>query len=83
MIKETAMQVLDQYFPALAPHLQTMNATESQWALYGGADLSHLNWLERTWSSYYIWIGNPIIATGLLSFLVHEVSHSHTYRDPD
>jgi methylsterol monooxygenase len=68
------MQVLDKYLPALAPHLQTMNATEAHNSLYGAMDLDHLNWLERSWASYYIWIGNPIIATGLLSFLVHEVS---------
>ena len=73
-IGQTAMQALDKYFPALAPHLQTMNATEAQNSLYGAMNLDHLNWLERSWASYYIWIGNPIIATGLLSFLIHEVS---------
>jgi methylsterol monooxygenase len=85
-IGKTAMQVVDQYFPALAPHLQTLNATEAQFSLYGSADLSHLNWLERSWASYYIWVGNPIIATGLLSFLVHEVRsaspHAISCADP-
>lgn len=67
------MNLLDTYLPVLASHLQVMNATESQNALYGDIDLGGLTWLERTWVSYYIWMGNPILATGLLSFLVHEV----------
>lgn len=67
------MQLLDNYFPFVASHLQTMNATETHNALYGGMELSQLSWMERTWASYYIWMGNPIIATGLLSFVLHEV----------
>ena len=74
MIPDSAMQVIDQYLPGLAPHLVTHNATVSQDMLYGGMDLNQLNWMERTWANYYIWIGNPIVATGLLSFLIHEVS---------
>jgi methylsterol monooxygenase len=73
MSKSTAMQLLDNYFPFVASHLQTMNATETHNALYGGMELSQLSWMERTWASYYIWMGNPIIATGLLSFVLHEV----------
>jgi methylsterol monooxygenase len=74
MSKSTAMQLLDNYFPFVASHLQTMNATETHNALYGGMELSQLSWMERTWASYYIWMGNPILATGLLSFVLHEVS---------
>ena len=69
----TAMQLLDKYLPVVASHIQTMNATESQNTLYGATELSSLSWLERSWASYYIWMGNPIIATGLLSFLLHEI----------
>lgn len=43
--------------------------------LYADTDFSQLNWLELQWASWYIWIGNPILATGLASFLMHEVSH--------
>lgn len=42
--------------------------------LYQGTDFSSLNWFEQQWMAWYIWIGNPIIATGLMSFLLHEVS---------
>ncbi|KAF8151726.1 C4-methyl sterol oxidase [Crassisporium funariophilum] len=40
--------------------------------LYGGTDFSSLTWFEQQWAAWYIWIGNPIIATGLMSFLLHE-----------
>jgi methylsterol monooxygenase len=70
----TAMNILDSYLPVLASHIKVMNATESQNSLYGGTDLGDLSWLERTWASYYIWMGNPILATGLLSF-VSDIPH--------
>ncbi|KAF9267193.1 C4-methyl sterol oxidase [Marasmius fiardii PR-910] len=41
--------------------------------LYGGVDYSSLNWYEQKWVAWYVWIGNPVIATGLISFLMHEV----------
>ncbi|TIA74669.1 hypothetical protein E3P91_00828 [Wallemia ichthyophaga] len=41
--------------------------------LYTGYDLSQHNLLERAWASWYIWWGNPVIATGVMSFLMHEV----------
>lgn len=41
--------------------------------LYANIDLTKLSWLEQMWAAWYIWIDNPIIATGLMSFLLHEV----------
>ncbi|GAW01915.1 C4-methyl sterol oxidase [Lentinula edodes] len=41
-------------------------------ALYAGTDFSSLNWAEQKWVAWYVWWGNPIIATGMLSFLMHE-----------
>ena len=41
--------------------------------LYADTDFSKLTWLELQWAYFYIWIDNPIIATGLMSFLLHEV----------
>jgi len=41
--------------------------------LYQGTDFSSLNWFEQQWVAWYLWIGNPIIATGLMSFLMHEI----------
>jgi methylsterol monooxygenase len=36
-------------------------------------DYTQLNWFERNWMAWYLWIGNPIIATGIASFILHEV----------
>lgn len=41
--------------------------------LYAGTDFSKLSWAETQWANWYMWIGNPIIATGLASFLMHEI----------
>ncbi|OCH85077.1 C4-methyl sterol oxidase [Obba rivulosa] len=41
--------------------------------LYANVDFSQLNWFELQWASWYMWIGNPVIATGLMSFLLHEI----------
>jgi hypothetical protein len=38
-----------------------------------GTDFSQLNWLEYQWASWYMFCGNPILATGIASFLLHEV----------
>lgn len=69
-----AFNFVEKYAPVLAEHLVSVNATTAQNQLYGDVDLLGLNWLERTWASYYIWMGNPVLATGLLSFVLHEVS---------
>jgi hypothetical protein len=47
-----------------------LNAAEQ---LYRGTDFSSLSRLEQLWAAWYISIGNPIIATGLMSFILHEV----------
>lgn len=44
---------------------------------YADTDISALNWLDQMWVAWYIWIDNPVIATGLMSFLMHEVSARH------
>ncbi|EIW52980.1 C4-methyl sterol oxidase [Trametes versicolor FP-101664 SS1] len=41
--------------------------------LYANTDMSSLNWFETQWVNWYLWLGNPILATGLASFLLHEV----------
>lgn len=41
--------------------------------LYTGTDPSSLNFLEKAWMNWYLWWGNPVIATGVMSFLLHEV----------
>jgi hypothetical protein len=39
-------------------------------------DFSSLNSFEQQWVAWYVWIGNPIIATGLMSY---EVCHCLVY----
>jgi methylsterol monooxygenase len=43
--------------------------------MYPGTDLASLSWLEQQWVHWYVSIGNPVLATGLASFLLHEVSN--------
>lgn len=33
----------------------------------------HLNFLERMWMAWYAYIGNDVLATGIMSFVMHEV----------
>ncbi len=47
--------------------------TASQLYSTFSVDYAQLNWFERQWMAWYLWIGNPIIATGIASFLLHEV----------
>ena len=42
-------------------------------AMYGATDYSSLSWLEQQWVQWYVRIGNPVLATGLMSFLLHEI----------
>lgn len=73
MAAAAAFDLLDKYIPGASDSLTIVNATTAQNTLYPGVDFAALNWLETLWASYYIWVGNPIIATGLMSFLLHEV----------
>lgn len=41
--------------------------------LYSTLDFSSLSWFEKQWAAWYIMVGNPVLATGLMSFLLHEV----------
>ncbi|KAG8730215.1 C-4 sterol methyl oxidase, partial [Ceratobasidium sp. 414] len=49
------------------------HATAAQLYEAAGTAFSKLNWLESYWAAWYLWVGNPIIATGLMSFIMHEV----------
>lgn len=33
----------------------------------------HLNFLERLWAAWYAYIGNDVLATGIMSFVLHEL----------
>lgn len=41
--------------------------------LYQGTDYLALNWFERQWVAWYVFIGDPALATGLATFILHEV----------
>ena len=61
--------------------IMSFNATlaaSMQETLYPGLEFSSLNWLEKQWAAWYIWIANPVIATGLMSFLLHEVGTTYS-----
>lgn len=51
------------------------NATSEAAQLYASVNtqFSELSLFEQWWAAWYLWIGNPTIATGLLSFVMHEV----------
>ena len=47
--------------------------TASQLYANSNIDFAQLNWFESQWMAWYLWIGNPLIATGIASFILHEV----------
>lgn len=38
-------------------------------------EAASLNYLEKLWASWYLYIDNDVLATGLLFFLVHEITY--------
>ncbi len=67
-------QRLHTSFPPPPRPAKMVNSTVSEASLlYANTDFTKLNWLETQWAAWYLWIGNPILATGLASFLLHEV----------
>ena len=51
----------------------TLHSTASALYAQAGTDFSSLSWLETQWAAWYMWIGNPVLATGIMSFVMHEV----------
>ncbi|KAF8583684.1 hypothetical protein K439DRAFT_1634216 [Ramaria rubella] len=51
------------------------NGTNGAAQLYAAANtqFSQLSMFEQWWAAWYLWIGNPTIATGLMSFIMHEI----------
>lgn len=50
-----------------------LDAAKPVGPLYANVDVAALNVLERAWMDYYTWFDNPVIATGVMAFLMHEV----------
>lgn len=67
------MSFVQTHAPLLADHFGPKNSSAVLNELYAGVDLGSLNWFEQQWANWYIMIGNPVIATGLMSFLMHEI----------
>lgn len=44
--------------------------------LCSGVDVAALNFAEKAWMSWYLYWGNPLLATGIMAFLMHEVRSS-------
>ena len=63
--------------PSLFARAIAINATSEAAQLYASANtqFSELTLFEQWWAAWYLWIGNPTIATGLMSFIMHEVGH--------
>jgi methylsterol monooxygenase len=34
---------------------------------------AHLNVVERLWAAWYAWMQNDVLATGIMSFVMHEL----------
>jgi len=41
--------------------------------LYAGHDFDALSYPEQLWARWYMYIGDPVLATGIMSFLLHEI----------
>ncbi|KAL7411095.1 hypothetical protein BDY24DRAFT_397705 [Mrakia frigida] len=42
-------------------------------SLYSSVNFDDLNWAEQKWAEWYMFIGNPVLATGIMSFVMHEI----------
>ncbi|KAF9510473.1 hypothetical protein BS47DRAFT_1331664 [Hydnum rufescens UP504] len=51
----------------------TLHASAAALYAQAGTEFSSLNWFEHLWVSWYLWLENPVIATGLMSFALHEL----------
>ncbi|TKX26471.1 methylsterol monooxygenase [Elsinoe australis] len=51
------------------------HTTDTYWNQFESISSSNvqLNYLERLWAAWYAYIGNDILATGIMSFLMHEI----------
>ena len=58
---------------ATVPLVHAAGKTSADLYASAGADFASLNWFEQQWVAWYVMIGDPAIATGLMSFILHEV----------
>lgn len=51
------------------------HTTDTYWNQFDSISSSnlHLNYFERLWAAWYAYIGNDVLATGIMSFMMHEI----------
>jgi hypothetical protein len=64
-----------EYQIARVYNMTTGHASSAELYAKAGTDFSSLNWLELKWAAWYLYVGNPVLATGVMSFLLHEASN--------
>ena len=71
--------VIDVFLPVIVSNIQYRNSTVLSSGTYWGqfeeigkynADL---NVAERLWAAWYAWMQNDVLATGIMSFVMHEL----------
>lgn len=66
MLNRNATTILDLALP---------HTTETYWVQFEEISKYNvqLNYLEKLWAAWYAYIGNDVLATGIMSFLMHEI----------
>jgi len=72
---------MSSFLPSPVPFISkalAANITSDAAKLYldANTNFAALNWFEGWWAAWYLWIQDPTMATGLMSFLMHEVGRS-------
>ena len=52
---------------------KAVQPTSAELYARAGVDYASLSTVEQWWVDWYLWIVDPMIATGLMSFILHEV----------
>jgi hypothetical protein len=52
---------------------KAVQPTSAELYAHAGVDYASLSTVEQWWVDWYLWIADPMIATGLMSFVLHEV----------
>ncbi|KAI0618664.1 ERG3 Sterol desaturase [Pyrenophora tritici-repentis] len=64
----------DSYVENNATSILTPMAQDTYWGSFEEISKYNvqLNYLERMWMAWYAWMGNDVLATGIMSFVIHE-----------
>ncbi len=67
------MEFVSQQFNSTVGSLLNPATTHLAADLYKNTDLASLNVFEKAWADWYLYWGNPVLATGIMSFVLHEL----------